>query len=199
MWCQSSRRHRWQREGFDVAFLRGRWDSKVAAACCKGPVLQVLKTEYLAKCRRNVLEDNDTAGVKSSPSRNAKADSRTDVFEIPKQSLDLNVCDYALWQLVNVCVRAQARSWPATPKETHKEHLARLKCTALRLLGAFVSDAKNSKKRCKLLGKANVGSLGGLTFRPIDLAWEGVGWGVERGIGQLAALPGLGLSGKPAI
>ena len=72
-------------------------------------------------------------------------------------------------------------------------------CAHSRAIAQCGTTLKNMKKRCKLLGKAKVGGLGRLTVRPIDLAWEGVGWGVEGGIGQLAALPGLGLSGKPAI
>lgn len=141
-------------------FIEGRWNGTMAAKCYKGPVSKALAAAFPAKRRYTVLEDNDPAGFKSSLGRAAKAEAKISVFEIPKRSPDLNVCDYSLWKLVNTRMRAQEARWPTARKETRKAFLARLKRTAMRLPVSIVKRSIQSmKQRCKLLKEAKGGHI----------------------------------------
>ena len=64
-------------------------------------VLKALKQKFPRCASWRVLEDNDPAGFKSSKDVKAKADAGIKVFSIPRRSPDLNVCDYALWKMVD--------------------------------------------------------------------------------------------------
>ena len=76
-------------------------------------------------------------------------------FVIPKRSPDLNVCDYALWKMVNKRMRAQEKSRPDSKKETRAEFLIRLRRTAMRLPSSFVQKSiGDMKRRCEMLKAA---------------------------------------------
>ena len=55
------------------------------------------------------------------------------VFEIPKRSPCLNVCDYFLWAEVNRRMREQEKNFSIGKRETRKAFLSRLRRTALSL------------------------------------------------------------------
>ena len=137
-------------------YIEDRWNGNAAAEAYKGPALQALKKHYPAKRSYSVLEDNDPAGFKSSKGLAAKRASKISVFEIPKRSPDLNVCDYALWKEVNRRMRSQEQKCPVSKREAREEFLARLRRTALRLPATFVRKAiGDMKPRCERLQEAN--------------------------------------------
>ena len=128
---------------------------KVVREMYTGPMLDALRLEYPAKRALRVLEDNDPAGFKSKKGENAKKESKIHVFEIPKRSPQLNICDYALRSEVSRRMRDQEKRWPKSKKETRKVYLARLRRIALRLPSTFVSKSiGDMKRRCELLEKA---------------------------------------------
>jgi hypothetical protein len=146
-------------------FIESRWNSHVAADMYEGPVLKALKATYPTKRRFNVLEDNDPAGFKSAVGKEAKTRCKIDVFHIPKRSPDLNICDYALWKMVNKRMRAQEKGWLTSKKEKRAEFMARLRRTAMRLPSTFVKKAVgNMKIRCERMHAAKGGHFeeGGL-------------------------------------
>jgi hypothetical protein len=140
-----------------------KWSGETAAAMYRGPVKKALEAQYPAAKRFKVLEDNDPSGFKSGKGEAAKADEGIQIFEIPKRSPCLNVCDYHLWHEVNRNMRAQEKSWPAAKKakkETRQQYLRRLRKTAMALpaetLKAAVGDMR---RRCARLKAAKGGNF----------------------------------------
>ena len=137
-------------------YIDGRnWNGEVAREMYSGPMLAALRRAYPAKRTFRVLEDNDPAGFKSKKGEAAKKEAKIEVFDIPKRSPQLNICDYALWAEINRRMRGQEKEWPEGKKETRKAYLARLRRTALRLPSTFVTKSiGDMKRRCELLEKA---------------------------------------------
>ena len=144
-------------------YIDGRnWNGGVAAEMYSGPVAAALRRAYPQKRQWRVLEDNDPTGFKSRKGIVAKEEANIEVFEIPKRSPCLNVCDFSLWAEVSRRMRAQERSWPANKKETRKGYLSRLRRTALRLPADFVvKSIGDMKKRCELLDEKRGGDIEG--------------------------------------
>ena len=88
----------------------------------------------------------------------AKRRAGIEIFQIPKRSPDLNVCDYALWKAVDKRMRAQEKRWPKTRRETRKAYLARLCRTAKRLPPALINRMVGGmRRRCQRLYAAKGG------------------------------------------
>ena len=82
------------------------------------------------------------------------------VFEIPKSSPCLNVCDYFLWAEVNRRMREQEKKFPAGKRESRNQFLSRLRRTALSLPPDMVSAAVGDmKRRCSHLLTAADGNI----------------------------------------
>ena len=94
----------------------------------------------------------DRTGFKSTDARRAKAEHGIKVFEIPKRSPDLSVCDYAVWAAVSRAMRTQEKRFAPSRKETRAEYIARLKRTAVAMsrarVGRWVGDMARRCKRC---------------------------------------------------
>merc|ERR1712086_900077 len=76
-----------------------------------------------------------------------KEEEKMKVFEIPKRSPCLNVCDYFLWAEINRRMRAKEQKFPSDKRETRKGFLSRLRRTALSLPSSIVSAAVGDMKR----------------------------------------------------
>ena len=142
-----------------------KWNGRVAAETYSGPVAQALRRGWPGKRKFLMLEDNDPTGFKSRKGEAAKAKEKIEIFEIPKRSPDLNVCDYALWKAVSRKMRKQERSFPASKRETRDEYLKRLKKAATSLPKSFVDKAiGDMAERCRRLYNARGGHFeeGGL-------------------------------------
>ena len=85
-----------------------------------------------------------------------KADEKKHVFEIPKRSPCLNLCDYFLWSHVSRCMREQVNS-PFRKGETRTGFLSRLRRTALSLPPDVVSAAV--RRRCSRLRADDGGNI----------------------------------------
>ena len=82
------------------------------------------------------------------------------VFEIPKRSPCLNVCDYFLWSEVNRRMREQEKKFALGKRESRKGYLTRLRRTALSLPPNVVSAAVGDmKRRCSRLLAADGGHI----------------------------------------
>ena len=134
-------------------YIDGRnWSGHVAAEMYNGPLLRKLKAAYPGRKHWNVLEDNGPAGFKSKKGIAAKAESGIKVFQIPRRSPELNVCDFALWSEINRRMRRQERKWPKAKRETRAQYLRRLRLTALRLPSTFLtSSVQDMRHRCARL------------------------------------------------
>jgi hypothetical protein len=128
------------------------WNGRTAAQLYKGPLKQALKRAWPGKRTHRVLEDNDPSGFKSGAGKKAKKEAGIDVFEIPKRSPDLNVCDYALWKRISRAMRKQERNFPKEKRETRDEYLARLAQTARGLPRSFIDNSiGDMAARCRRL------------------------------------------------
>ena len=81
-------------------YIEGNWNGKAAAEGYKA-LGRALRKAYPGRSSFKVLEDNDPSGFRSGKGLKAKRAEKINVFEIPKRSPCLNVCDYALWDEVN--------------------------------------------------------------------------------------------------
>ena len=89
-----------------------------------------------------------------------KEDEKMKVFEIPKRSPCLNVCDYFLWAEVNRRMREQEKKFTAGKRESRNAFLSRLRRTALSLPSDVVSAAVGDmKRRCSRLLAADGGNI----------------------------------------
>ena len=80
------------------------------------------------------------------------------MFQIPKRSPQLNMCDYALWKEVDKRMRSQEKRFLPSFRESRVAFLKRLRRTAMRLPAAFInSSLKNMKVRCQRLAAAKGG------------------------------------------
>ena len=99
-------------------YIDGRaWSGQVAAEMYKGPIKQALEKAYTGRRSWTLLEDNDPTGSRSSAGISAKTESKIKVFEIPKRSPQLNVCDYALWKEIEKRMRVQEKRFAPTYRE----------------------------------------------------------------------------------
>ena len=147
-------------------YLSGEWGGEAAADAYRGPIKRALEAEYPGRRTYTILEDNDPSGFKSGPGRDAKRDAGIHVFEIPKRSPVLNVCDYFLWSAVNMRMRAQEKKFAEGKRETRHAFLRRLRRTALSLPSSVIQAAVGDmKRRCERLVAAGGGHIeeGGLT------------------------------------
>ena len=135
-----------------------KWNAKAAETMYTKHLAKGLKKNWPHKRKWSVLEDNDPTGFKSKAGVRGKAAAKIDVFEIPKRSPDLNICDYALWKEINKRMRKQELKWRANKRETRVEYVARLKRTALRLPQRFIENSIGDMvRRCQLLFEAEGG------------------------------------------
>ena len=82
------------------------------------------------------------------------------MFEIPKRSPCLNVCDYYLWAAVNKIMRHQESKFPAGKRETRAAFLARLRRAALRIPpGELKAAVGDMRRRCARLKEAEGGNI----------------------------------------
>ena len=117
-----------------------------------------MKRGYPGRARFTILEDNDPVGFRSTKGLQAKTSAKLTVFEIPRRSPDLNVCDYALWRMVIKKMRSEEAAWPKKKRETREEYIARLRKTALSLSPVFVRKAiGDMRRRCARLLAAKGG------------------------------------------
>ena len=141
-------------------YLEGPWGGRAADRAYRGLIAKALRSEYPGRRSFTILEDNDPSGFKSSIARTAKQEEGIVVFEIPKRSPCLNVCDYFLWSAVNRRMREQERGFALSKRETRAAYLKRLRRAALSLppdvLGAAVGDMK---RRCLRLQEADGGNI----------------------------------------
>jgi len=141
-------------------YLDGPWGSEAAAAAYRGPIKKALVAEFPGRRAFTLLEDNDPSGFKSFLARTEKKEQRINVFEIPKRSPCLNVCDYFLWAEVNKRMRTQEKKYPANKRESRAAFLKRLRRTAMSLpqhvVAASVADMK---RRCARLRAARGGNI----------------------------------------
>jgi hypothetical protein len=136
----------------------GRWSGQAAAKMYTGPLRRALNKNYPGKRKCFVLEDNDPTGFRSTKGMKAKADSKIEIFAIPKRSPDLSVMDYAIWSQVNRRLRKQEASWKTGKKETRCQYVSRLRRTAMRLPKEFiVKSIGDMVRRCKRLYDAKGG------------------------------------------
>ena len=120
--------------------------------------MKALQKEHPDKKRFTLLEDNDPSGFKSKAGFAAKAECNIKVFEIPKRSPDLNVCDYALWVEVEKRMRRQEKRFALSFRESRAAFMKRLRATAMRLPSAFIkTSVKSMKKRCGRLEEEEEG------------------------------------------
>jgi len=137
---------------------KSRWSGQAAADMYAKPLSKALAKQWPAKRSWTVLEDNDPTGFKSKKGVEAKEAAGIEVFEIPRRSPDLNVCDYALWKEINKRMRRQELKWPKGKRESRQAYVARLRRTALRLPRSFITKSiGNMVTRCKRLYEAKGG------------------------------------------
>ena len=137
-----------------------RWSGSVAAEMYKGPVAKCLQKAHPDRTTWTILEDNDPTGFRSKAGMKAKLEAGLKVFQIPKRSPQLNMCDYALWVQVEKRMRAQEKRFSPSFRESRPAFLKRLRRTALRLPSSFVNDSlTNMKVRCQRLVAAKGGHI----------------------------------------
>jgi len=135
-----------------------KWTGKTAAEMYKGPLLSALRRGWPKRRSWKVLEDNDPTGFKSKKGEAAKAEAKICVFEIPKRSPDLNVCDYALWKQVSRTMRRQEKKFAETKKESRSRYIARLHRVAKGLSKTFIKKSIGDMvRRCRKLYAAKGG------------------------------------------
>ena len=135
-----------------------RWSGSVAAEMYKGPVKDCLQNAYPGRSKWTILEDNDPTGFRSKAGLQAKDEAGLKVFQIPKRSPQLNMCDYALWKEVEKRMRAQEKRFLPSFREARVAFLKRLRRTAMRLPSSFINRSlKNMKIRCQRLAAAKGG------------------------------------------
>jgi hypothetical protein len=135
-----------------------RWSGKKAADVYKGPLRSALLKRYPRSKSWLLLEDNDPTGFKSTAGIHAKRQAKIKVFEIPKRSPDLSVCDYALWTKVNSIMRKQERKFRKSKRETRQEYINRLRRVALSLPKSFIDNSIGDMgRRCNRLYAAKGG------------------------------------------
>ena len=140
-------------------YFETNWCGKVAADAYRGPVAKALKKAYPLRTTLDVLEDNDPTGFQSNKGLKAKEELKINEFTIPKRSPCFNVCDYALWDEVNRCMREQEAKWK-NKKETREEYVERLEKTALALSESVVQKmVRGLKARCERLYIAKGGHI----------------------------------------
>ena len=138
-------------------YVQGSWNGEKAANMYKGPLAKAIQKAYPDEAkkpgaRREVLEDNDPTGSKSSKARAAKKEAALVAESLPRCSPDLNVLDYALWHEINVRMREQESSWPFEKRESAEEYKKRLRKTAFGLPASLVSKCVGDMaRRCKQL------------------------------------------------
>ena len=99
-----------------------------------------------------------THSFRSKAGLRAKEEAGLKVFQIPKRSPQLNMCDYALWKEVDKRMRSQEKRFLPSFRESRVAFLKRLRRTAMRLPAAFInSSLKNMKVRCQRLAAAKGG------------------------------------------
>ena len=81
------------------------------------------------------------------------------VFEIPKRSPCLNVCDDSLWSEVNRRIREQERKISPAKRESKNAFLFRLRRIALSLPPNVVSAAVGNMKRARVWSRLLVAAL----------------------------------------
>ena len=124
----------------------------------RGPILEALQREYPGRKTFRLLEDNDPSGFKTRRTIAAKAELGIEVFEIPKRSPQLNVCDYALWTEVQKRMRRQEKRLRPSFRESRVAFMRRLRRTALRLPATFInSSMRKMKIHCEKLRDAEGG------------------------------------------
>ena len=137
---------------------KSRWNGDTAATMYTKHLGKALKKQFPRKRKWTVLEDNDPTGFKSGAGVRAKAAAKIEVFEIPKRSPDLSLCDYALWTEINKRMRRHEAAWRSTRRETRDEYIARLRRTAMRLPRKFIeSSIEDMPRRCQRLFDAQGG------------------------------------------
>jgi hypothetical protein len=135
-----------------------RWCGKLAAEMYRGPITTALKNAHPGRRSFTILGDNDPSGFKTKAGFAAKAESHIKVFEIPKRSPQLNVCDYALWVQVQKMMRRQEKRFAPSFREARTAFMQRLRRTAMRLPSTFINASmKQMKKRCERLKAAEGG------------------------------------------
>jgi hypothetical protein len=135
-----------------------KWSGTAVANLYAGPVLRALKRAYPGRATFTVLEDNDPTGFCSTKGLDAKAEAGIKIFNIPRRSPDLNVCDYALWRAIIRKMRAEEATWRKSRKETRDAFIARLHATAKALPKSFIQGAiGDMRRRCQRLFDAQGG------------------------------------------
>ena len=143
-------------------YIEGRWNSHEAVRIYKGPMLKALQSAYPHRTRFTVLEDNDPTGFRSRIAIKAKEDANIDIFEIPKHSPQLNLCDYFLWKEVNKRMRLTERTWPSSRVEQRSAYLRRLTRTAKSIPSDMITKAvEHMQVRCQRLVEAEGGQIEG--------------------------------------
>lgn len=139
--------------------VHGQWNGSEAAAMYAGALKKSLEDEYPeVRGTWRVMEDNDPSGYSCSKGRDAKKESGIAAFKLPPRSPDLNPLDFSVWSEINRRMRTQESKWPAGKTETRRQHLQRLKRTALALPEAFIRKVvANLEERCKRLVEAKGG------------------------------------------
>lgn len=138
--------------------IDSQWSGAAASTLYRGPLARCLKRVYPDQSPFRVLEDNDPVGFRSTKGIEAKRACKISVFEIPRRSPDLNVCDYALWRMVIRAMRAEEATWAKGRRETREAYIARLRKTALGLPASSVRRAiGDMKRRCARLFEAGGG------------------------------------------
>ena len=141
-------------------YIEGPWGGSAADEAYRGVIAKALKAEYPGRRSFTLLEDNDPSGFKSSKGRAAKKDEGIKVFEIPKRSPCLNICDYFLWSAVSRRMREQEKAFPSSKRETRAAFLKRLRRAALAIPSATVDAAVGDlKRRCLRLQQAGGGNI----------------------------------------
>ena len=140
-------------------FIDGKkWCGELAEGMYRGPILESLQREYPGRKTFKLLEDNDPSGFKTRRTIAAKAELGIEVFEIPKRSPQLNVCDYALWTEVQKRMRRQEKRLRPSFRESRVAFMRRLRRTALRLPATFInSSMRKMKVHCERLRDAEGG------------------------------------------
>ena len=121
-------------------------------------LLAAMKKRWPSNKSWTLLEDNDPTGFKSKKGIIAKRQAKLKVFEIPKRSPDLNVCDYALWKQVARIMRRLEKRFPKGKRETRKQYLDRLRRAARNLPKSFIDHSiGDMRRRCQCLYAAKGG------------------------------------------
>ena len=112
-------------------------------------MLKSLKRAWPGKRKFSLLEDSVPTGFRSRKGMCAKADLGVTVFEIPKRSPDLSVCDYALWKAVTRRMRRQETKFPKNRRETREQYITRLRQAATSLPRPLINKSiAEMRRRC---------------------------------------------------